>query len=331
MRACFISLGGHLGDKFVGGEILVARGVARRAGTLGGGSEILLCEFCQRTVVEIGLGVSPNRYHEEINPAAQFGLGDLFLGGHIGDGAVENLVVCQFQLPELGLLGGERVGHGFEVAALFVQFGLELRDFAFRFAHAMVQPPEPAAQEGERNDANRDATAEPRPGFVQFAAEGFNPCLQGVDAQGKFIAGADRRVDVIAFLQAGAVLLLEGLAFRVLGRMLIVRKAGAANKDVDGFAELRGEFIFELGVAAPGFAGIARTRFRAVNLARNMDDGVAGGDLHAEHLPHRARIGREVGLLDRHAAEGEQRLLDQLPAGAQVLARGADENLRAVG
>ena len=62
-----------------------------------------------------------------------------------------------------------------------------------------------------------------------------------------------------------------------------------------------------------------------------MDDCVAGGDFRAQHLTHRARIGREIGLLDRHTAQGEQRLLDQLPAGAQVLARGADENFRAVG
>ena len=92
--------------------------------------------------------------------------------------------------------------------------------------------------------------------------------------------------------------LLQLLELGGLGLVRVGREVGAGEEDIDRLAQLDGDVVFELGVAAPGGVGGPLGRLGPVAVAGDVDHGVARIDPLAELVFQVAVIGREVVLLD---------------------------------
>lgn len=181
-------------------------------------------------------------------------------------------------------------------------------------------------------------------GRGEVLLEGEDTLLQGEDAYAQLVRGAGRFAQAGAAEDVGAMLALErgfvlwlgrhGMAVGVGGD--VIREGVRTNEGINAetgvaalLMELAAEVVFHLRVAAARRAGRqgGRVRFRSVAHPGDVDEGLAVLDLAAEHALDGAPVGREVGLLDGMAVDGEQDLFDDLPDAAQVAAGGGDEDL----
>ena len=130
----------------------------------------------------------------------------------------------------------------------------------------------------------------------------FDGGLELTDLEGEIVGSADLVAERFAAEEGGAMRLLELAFVGVFRRMFVVGKVVAADEEVERFLQLAREVVFHLRVAAARLIGGALLRLGAVDLAGEVDHGVARGDLRAQHVAHCPVVRRKISLLDRHTA-----------------------------
>ena len=186
---------------------------------------------------------------------------------------------------------------------------------------AVTEPPDAAANEGEKDKADGKGAEdfvlpelERPPQLGEFIAKAFDLELEvGVAGGGV--------VKVAIFLQLPAVGELQGAALSLVGGRLgvrgIVRKVETSQRGVAGtgvsgqeeprlFLLLAGVEELELGVGDPTIVGIHHGRLPPVALADDLDEALAGVDLVAQDLAKVAWFGAEDFLKDGLVAQARK-------------------------